>query len=354
VAPATEAAGNVISWYLEFIDNRDLTLGIRDFNGSPRFSTGYTPLRNRPGVLIETHMLKDYRSRVRGTYDFLRFVLAEVNKDPERLLKVGREADERTVAAGSTYDTSRQYPLDFELTDLATPYHLKAVEYHTEESSVSGSVRVVFDTKPLDLTVPMYQTFRTKAAITPPLYYIVPVQWEQVIDLLRTHGLQLKNLSTQATIEVESYRFNEVKWPSGPFEGRQMPVFTAEPVRESRTFPAGSVLVPLAQPLAKVVINLMEPTAPDSLVAWGFFNAVFEHKEYAENYVVENLAREMMAQDPELRREFEERLASDAEFASSPGERLQFFYRRSPYWDPQMNLYPVGRITSSLPAEIAE
>jgi hypothetical protein len=133
-----------------------------------------------------------------------------------------------------------------------------------------------------------------------------------------------------------------------------MPVFAAEPVQESRTFPAGSVLVPLAQPLAKVVINLLEPTAPDSLVAWGFFNAVFEHKEYAENYVVETLAREMMAQDTKLRREFEERLASDAEFASSPGERLQFFYRRSPYWDPQMNLYPVGRITSSFTAEIAE
>src|SRR3984893_4270607 len=348
VAPATEAAGNVVSWYLEFIDNRDLTLGIRDFNGSPRFSTGYTPLRNRPGVLIETHMLKDYRSRVRGTYDFLRFVLAEVNKDPERLLKVGREADERTVAAGSTYHTGRQYPLDFQLTDLAIPYHLKAVEYHTEERSVSGSVRVVFGTKPLDLTVPMYQTFRTKASVAPPLYYIVPVQWGWVIDLLRTHGLQLKTLSTEATIEVESYRFSDVKWPPGPFEGRQMPVFTAEPVRESRTFPAGSVLVPLAQPLAKVVINLLEPMAPDSLVAWGYFNAVFEHKEYAENYVVENLAREMMAQDPELRREFEERLASDVEFASSPGERLQFFYRRSPYWDPQMNLYPVGRITSNL------
>jgi hypothetical protein len=352
VAPATEAAGNVISWYLEFIDNRDLTLGIRDFNGSPRFSTGYTPLRNRPGVLIETHMLKDYRSRVIGTYDFLRFVLAEVNQDPERLLKVGREADERTAAAGSTYDAGRQYPLDFELTDLATPYHLKAVEYHTEKSSVSGDVRVVFGTKPLDLTVPMYQTFRTKAAVAPPLYYIVPAQWRGVIDLLRTHGLQLKTLSNQATIDVEGYRFSEVKWPAGPFEGRQMPVFTAKPVWESRSFPAGSVLVPLAQPLARVAINLLEPKAPDSLVAWGFFNAVFEQKEYAENYVLESLARDMIAQDPELRREFEERLVSDAEFVTNPGQRLQFFYRRSPYWDPQMNLYPVGRITTTLTAEI--
>jgi len=66
VAPETEAAGNTISWYLEFIDNRDLTKGIRDFNGSPRFSTGYAPITNRPGILIETHMLKPYRPRVIG------------------------------------------------------------------------------------------------------------------------------------------------------------------------------------------------------------------------------------------------------------------------------------------------
>jgi murein tripeptide amidase MpaA len=68
-APAAEAAGNLLSRYLEFRDNRDLSKGLNDFSGPPRFSTGYTPVRNRPGLLIETHMLKDYRSRVRGTYD---------------------------------------------------------------------------------------------------------------------------------------------------------------------------------------------------------------------------------------------------------------------------------------------
>ena len=37
--------------------------------------------------------------------------------------------------------------------------------------------------------------------------------------------------------------------------------------------------------------------------------------------------------------------AVDPAFAANAHARLQFFYRRSPYWDPQMNLYPVGRIT---------
>ena len=123
-----------------------------------------------------------------------------------------------------------------------------------------------------------------------------------------------------------------------------MPRVKSEVTREVRTFPANSVIVPLAQPLAKVAINLLEPQAPDSLVAWGFFNAIFEQKEYGEHYVLETLAREMMEKDPKLAAEFQERLTSDADFAASPAARLEFFYKRSPYWDQQMNLYPVGRI----------
>ena len=346
VAPATEAAGNVVSWYLEFIDNRDFTKGIRDFNGSPRFSTGYTPLRNRPGILIETHMLKPYRPRVIGTYDFLRFVLAEVSHDPESLLAAVREADDKTLADGRTYDPARRYPLDFELSEKSTPYKLRAVEYHTEKSEISGAQRVIFGTKPIDLTVPMYHDFVVKTAIAPPLYYIVPAQWKDVIDLLKLHGLKIQTTKAARSIDVESYRFVEVKWPGGPFEGRLMPSFKVEVVHERRTFPAGSAIVPLAQEGAKVAINLLEPQAPDSLVHWGFFNATFEQKEYGEDYVVEKLAREMLEKNPALRDEYEKKVQSDATFAANPRARLAFFYRRSPYWDQQMNLYPVGRIVA--------
>jgi hypothetical protein len=344
VAPATEAAGNVISWYLEFIDNRDLTLGTRDFNGSPRFSTGYVPTRNRAAILIETHMIKDYRSRVIGTYDFLRAALTEVNRDPERLRRIGREADKRTLALGADFDAHRLYPLDFELTEHATPFALKAYKYETEHSDVSDDVRVIFGREPLDLTVPMYQTFRVTKAVAPPLQYIVPVQWSEAIEVLNAHGVEMKTLAEFTPVEVETYRFTNVAWPHGPFEGRLMPRFDVERSIETRVFPTGSVLVPLAQTKAKVILHLLEPEAPDSLARWGFFNAIFEEKEYGEHYVLEALAREMMANDRALRQEFEDLLSTDEEFAGSPAARLRFFYKRSPYWDPQMNLYPVGRI----------
>ncbi len=74
-----------------------------------------------------------------------------------------------------------------------------------------------------------------------------------------------------------------------------MPSFDVEKIIETRVFPAGSVVVPLAQPAGRVILNLLEPEAPDSLARWGFFNAIFEEKEYGEHYVLETLAREMMA-----------------------------------------------------------
>jgi hypothetical protein len=341
VAPATEAAGNVISWYLEFIDNRDLSLGTRDFNGSPRFSTGYVPFRNRPAILIETHMIKDYRSRVIGTYDFLRSALDEVNRDPDRLLGVGRAADQ---LATQLTEAASVYPLAFELTEEVTPFELKAFSYETEQSDVSGDLRVVFGREPLDLTVPMYQTFRVIAAVSPPKAYIVPVQWQEIIEVVKAHGLKSEELTTSAAMEIESYRFINVRWPQVPFEGRHMPSFAVVPIVERREFPAGSLIVSLEQPLAKIAINLFEPLAPDSFVRWGFFNAIFEEKEYAEHYVLEALAREMIVNNPRLKAEFQQEISTNPDFASSPAERLRFFYKRSPYWDPQMNLYPVGRI----------
>jgi len=127
-----------------------------------------------------------------------------------------------------------------------------------------------------------------------------------------------------------------------------MPSFDVEVVNESRKFPAGSLVIPVAQPLAKLTISLLEPQAPDSFVRWGFFNAIFEHKEYAEPYILEALAQEMLEADPKLRKEFQEQLAADERFAASPAARLEFFYNKSPYWDQQMSLYPVGRIVQSL------
>jgi hypothetical protein len=67
-------------------------------------------------------MIKDYRSRVIGTYDFLRAALTEVNRDPERLRTIGREADAAHISGRQKLTIRTQLSIDFELTDETTPF----------------------------------------------------------------------------------------------------------------------------------------------------------------------------------------------------------------------------------------
>ncbi|MCU1288815.1 MAG: hypothetical protein JWN60_1044 [Acidobacteria bacterium] len=341
-----EKEGNLLTHYLEF-GGREVTSGIYTFIAAPRFATGYAALRNRPGLLIETHSLKPYRSRVRGTYDVLWKTIAEINDSKASLFEANRKADEETIARGRIFDPSARFPLRLELTEKSEPFELKAVEYSIQDSEISGGKKIVYGTKPLEITVKKFDNARVSSAIAPPLYYIVPPQWRAAIDVLQAHGIEFQRTSKPLTIEVESYRLTEAKWATAPFENRLPVNYKAVPVTEPRTFPAQSVIVPLSQTAANAAIHLLEPGSGDSLAAWGFFNAVFEQKEYFSDYIMEKIAAEMLAKDADLKREFEEKL-KDEKFAKSPRARLNFFYERSPYSDKKIGVYPIGRITKEI------
>ena len=347
VVPRVEKEGNLLTHYVEFA-GREVTGGIATFIATPKYATGYTPLRNRAGLLIETHVYKSYKSRVRGTYDVLRYAIDEVGREKASLFVANVTADTQTVESGKTYDPKRQFPLALSTTNKSTPMAFKGVEYKMEDSAISGGKRIVYGTAPLNITIPRFDEGKVDRSVAPPLYYIVPPQYKDVIDVLKLHGIKFELLKKPMEIEVESYQLTEPKWATTPFENRITLACKPVPVMEKRTYAAGSVLVPMAQEAAAVAIHLLEPAGPDSFVYWGFFNSVFEQKEGGEGYVVEKLAREMLAKDPALQDEFNRRLLDPA-FARSPQARLRFFYERSPYFiNQKVGVYPVGRITERM------
>ena len=350
VVPKVEAEGNLLTHYLSF-GGREVTSGIYTFIATPRFATGYTPLRNRNGLLIEAHSLKPYKSRVRGTYDVLRYTIEEINQNKASLFEANKKADEATIERGKTYDASREFPLRLQITDKAEDFDFKGVEYKKETSEISGAERLIYGAKPLDIKIKKYDDARIAASVAPPLYYIVPPQWNDAIEVIKAHGLKFEKTRKPLEIEVESYRFEDVKFTDNSFEGRVPVSFKTVPVTETRTFPANSIIIPLDQTAADVAIHLLEPNSPDSFMFWGFFNPIFERKEYGEGYILEKLVREMLEKSSELKKEFEEKL-KDENFAKNPRARLEFFYTRSPYFDKNINLYPVGRIVKKLDEKI--
>ena len=84
--------------------------------------------------------------------------------------------------------------------------------------------------------------------------------------------------------------------------------------------------------------------APDSMVRWGYLDAIFERIEYVESYVIEDMIREMVADNPDLLNELEDKMKSDKEFADDPWAIRYWFYEKTPYYDQQVGVYPVGMI----------
>ncbi len=359
IQEAVSKAGHVIGPYLGLKDETDPAQGAVTGQDQPRFSTGYAILQNRPAMLVEMHMLKDYRTRVRGNVELMRALLEVINRDADRIAVMNREADAATIEAGRAASSEPVFPLRLEADGTTEPYPLRIFAFERTPSAVSGATRIEYGPTPTTITVPRQVGLRVTRAIAPPRAYLVPAQWTAVIEVLQAHGLWLPRTTAAWEGEVSTYRCDLPRWLDRPYEGRQVMFFPGEglppstatlggcrPVRERLRFPAGSVVVPLDQRAAKVAIHFLEPEGPDSAVTWGFFNAMFEQKEYAEPYVMEKIARDLLAADPALRAEFDRRVAGDPAFAASPQARLDFFYRRSPWWDARLGLYPVARLAS--------
>ena len=125
--------------------------------------------------------------------------------------------------------------------------------------------------------------------------------------------------------------------------------FEVQPVKEKIALPAGSYWVPMKQRRARLILSMLEPQAPDSLARWGLMYPVFEGGGRGGGggvgeYLSEPIARRMMADSPELRKQFEEKLASDPQFAADRNARLQWWFQRSAYQASDSGRYPIVRV----------
>ena len=359
--PAYEKRGHLASIYLEFKDGRDPRKGIENFGSGQGYSTGYAALQNRPALLIETHMLKPYESRVHAVYDLVELMLEQIDQHPAALLAATAKADADTITRA--HDAQAQVPLTFKQDPQSTKFELKGYAFTLTHSDISNSAWIQYDpSQPKTYTIDNWNGLLPDLSITPPAAYVVPAQWTAIIDKLDAHGIQYRRIDHPLTIHAEGYQLDDPSWASKPFEGHLMlRGFALHAVAREVELPVGSVIVPLDQRAANVAINLLEPQAPNSLLHWGFLNAMFEAKEYGEPRVVEKLARDMQARDPALKAEFDRKLHDDPAFAASTNARLEFFFERSPWYAAQqVGAYPVLRLDarqlqslSTNPAEAA-
>jgi hypothetical protein len=229
----------------------------------------------------------------------------------------------------------------------------KGFETYEEHSEVTNSQVVRYTKNPTEFDIPLFDKVEVCETVKLPYAYSIPKEFFNIIKILKLHGVKVDELHDQKKVKVEKYRFVKSDFAPRPYENRQQVSVEIETLIENTILHKGDFIVKTNQRALRVIANLLEPKAPDSFVRWGFFNAFFERKEYAEEYVFEPIAKKMLDSDEMLREEYNRKLEFDEEFRNDKWRRLDFFYMRSVYFDKAENIYPILRVLTKIHQDIS-
>jgi hypothetical protein len=338
-----DKTGLPVFQYVSFRRWHDPRSGLISGVSPPRLSHGYTALQNRPSLLIETHSLKQHKIRVEATYYMLQYTAELLNKEYKTVKQLISTAD---AFAASKKFREEPFPVSFRRSSGdSVMVEFKGVEYTAERSDLTGGYWFKYSDRPKTYVLPWFNKPEPEMKVKLPEAYIIPPEWTEVIERLKMHGIKLDYLKEPAEISVETYLFKNPKWRQAPYESRHpMTNIEYEVIDEKRIYPKGSVVIDMNQRSARVIAHILEPKAKDSYTYWGFFDVIFEQKEYGETYVMEGIAREMLKKDKALKREFERKKAEDKNFAQSQWDMMNWFYSKTQYRDQKKDKYPVGKI----------
>jgi hypothetical protein len=327
---------------MHYVDSKGETpdSGLVQFLDSPRYTTGYTSLFNCLGYVVETHMWKPYTQRVKATYEFMESVMrfVEVNKDEIKKFK---------KSALEEFQIGNQYPVKWELdTTKVEKINFLGYESGHKQSDVTTGNRLFYDrSKPYEKEIKFYSSYKPIAEISIPKAYIIPQSWWNVLDLLKENHCQFSRLKKDSLITVESYKITDYKTASSPYEGHY-PHRNVKVVKstEKVAFRKGDYVFSTNQEAVKFLIEVLEPEATDSYFNWNFFDTILQQKEWYSDYLFEDLANQLLKENPQLQREFDEKRKEDLKFASNPAAQLEWVHKHSRYYEKAHLLYPVFRI----------
>jgi hypothetical protein len=264
--------------YGEFGDRAQPEKGWVNDTLEARYGTNYLALRNRFSILNENYSYADFKTRVLGSYAYVRALLEYTSGHGAEMVALARAADAETVASFQQQPFVLESRLD-KLFDVT----VKGYEYTKEPIKPEDKAKYPawygdFIVKPTDVhkdyTVPyLALATPTKTAPQPRGYVVLPFQ-DEAVATLKAHGIQLERLGKAATLDAERYVIEKIEFAKNLFQGRIALTFTGHYEQKPIEIPAGSYFVDLHQPLGRLVPIMLEPGSVDSLAAWGFFNRV--------------------------------------------------------------------------------
>jgi hypothetical protein len=319
------------------VNDDDFKDGNNEYTFSPRYSHGYGDARHLPSILVENHSLKPFRQRVLGTYVLLFETLRVLSLEGASL---------NTAIVSDQKRKPKSIPLTWDFPKTPSDsMKFAGIASKKVKSEVTGAEYVEWSGKAETQLIPIRKNNVATSHVARPSYYVIPVQYEEVIARMKQHGIAMQNILSDTSILLSMYRLSNPQIQGKlPNQGRCRLKADAKEESMQVVFPKGSVLVSTNQALGDLAVLLLEPEFTDSYFQWGFFPECLERTEYFETYVLEPYAADQLSKNPTIKSAFESKKSSDAVFAKDQQAQLRWFYEQSPYADKTYLIYPVGRI----------
>jgi hypothetical protein len=311
-------------------ESRDPSQGIVEWVSQPRFSTGYGDWAHLPTILMENHSLKPYDQRVNGTYLALTAMMRALHTHGAAL-KQARTQDQNQPLG--------ELPLRFGLQTEPATIDFKGITYERYFSDLTRQWEIRFTGHPWEATLPVTRYTKIEATVAPIKTFLVPKRYPEILEKLDLHGIAFSEV-TPGEEEWFTWISEQHEFSKEPLEGRFR--VTASWRQERRNLPAGDswVRVSTDQPKGRLAMHLLHPAFPDSFFQWGHFLDMFQRTEYVEGYVMEPYAQELL-KDPSTAQAFQAFLTQRQKQPPTGQEILQWFYRRTPYFDQRYLVYPI-------------
>jgi hypothetical protein len=237
----------------------------------PRYISNYYGLRNRLGILNENYVYADYESRVKGCYWLIHSLADYITAHKTEIKNMLREVDAKTVNRGLNPAVTDSFAIEYKVRPAPEKVTVKTFEAEMVTDS-DGRRRLQKSDRQKTVTVPYFIDYYGSKNVRLPFAYLLNTHDPQIISLLKIHGIILEELSLNSKIEVERFDIVELRGSSRLNQGHYTNTIKGGFVKESIDFPAGTLVVRMAQPLANLAAYLLEPQSNDGLMTWSFFD----------------------------------------------------------------------------------
>lgn len=315
--------------------------GWSQFFDSPRYSTGYTSLFNTLGLMVETHMLKPYKTRVKQTYELLFSTLDFSEENSNQIKELRKNAVQEII-------NKKTYPIAFTV-DKENPSTLnfKGYEGVFIDSKVTNGKRLFYDrTKPYTKEISYYNNYIPTKEVTIPKAYILEQGWHKVVERLQNNNIEFTRFKNDTVLTVEIQHIKNFETRKTAYEGHYLHYNTEITKTENQQikFNKGDIYIPTNQTGIRYILETLEAEAVDSFFNWNFFDTILQQKEGYSAYVFEDIAEAFLQENPSIKKQFEEKLNTDESFAKNPQMQLYWIYTKTPHYEKAHKKLPIFKL----------